>query len=119
MSGDVQGEDARDVGEDAVLRERIARSLWTFAFAHQPIPEPFPESGEEREDALASADAVLGDLGVYLLGCLDPLGGFHMATSDHEHEEGDPSCRLVVALNAVEFASSSLSDPGAHRENER
>lgn len=45
------------------------------------------------------AERLLVNLGVYPLGCLDPLGGFHMATNGaHEHEEGDPGCRLVVAL---------------------
>lgn len=59
------------------LRERIARALWNFAFAADDFvePEPFPEDGSERDDALASADAVLAvlDLRVCCVVCgLDP-----------------------------------------------
>lgn len=92
-------------------------------------PERDGEHGQEAMDVLRAsmvavmeqslspwaaeqgADLIIADLGFYALGCLDPLGGFHMATSDHQHEEGDPSCRLVVALNGVYFGRHN--EPGA------
>lgn len=53
--------EADRVGENgAGLRERIARALWRFAYSDSPLPIPFPEPGDEdREGALASADAVI------------------------------------------------------------
>lgn len=87
---------AEQLGEHAPLavREIIARALWEFAYADDPIPEPWPTDGEEKDVAMLSADAVLAALGAAGLSLIDlgePIPGemlrAHFGGSWQTHED--------------------------------